>query len=218
MSTPASVLDAQSQRLLQLVEDYREQRCRTLVDRAEQQSRELLGQARHDALERVREAIAAERARGRERIDTAQARQQTRRRQREQEQTLAALEQAWPQLEAALQARWQSTQTRRVWVEATVNQALHTLPGHPWTVAHPPGWDPQELEPLAAAIEKHCGEAPRMHAEETLPAGLRLCCNGACVDASIAGLLADRVRITARLLARLQDTPDNQRDRTRAEN
>ena len=59
MSTPASVLDAQSQRLLQLVEDYREQRCRALVDRAEQQSRELLNQARHDALERAREAIAA---------------------------------------------------------------------------------------------------------------------------------------------------------------
>jgi len=204
MSTPASVLDAQSQRLLQLVEDYREQRCTSLLDRADQQARELLRDARHQALERVREAIAAERARGRERIETAEARLQTRHRQREQQQTLAALEQAWPRLEAALQARWDRTEARRVWIEGTLRQALQILPRRPWTIAHPPAWDTGELEPLLEAIRSHCGEGPETQADDTLGAGLRLCCAGACVDASSAGLLADRVRITARLLARLQ--------------
>lgn len=204
MSTPASVLDAQSQRLLQLVEDYREQRCHSLLDRADQQARELLGDARHQALERVREAIAAERARGRERIETAEARLQTRHRQREQQQTLAALEQAWPRLEAALRDRWGRAEARRLWIEGTVRQALQILPPRPWTVAHPPAWDTDELAPHLEAIRAHCGEPPQTQADDSLEAGLRLCCAGACVDASRAGLLADRVRITARLLARLQ--------------
>lgn len=202
--TPASVLDAQTQRLLQLVDDYREQHCHTLLDRAEQQARALLKQARQDALRRVREAVAAERARGRERVETAEARLQTRHRQREQQQTLLALEQAWPRLETALQVQWDEARTRRTWVDNAIRQALRTLPKDRWALTHPAGWDSRELDALAAAIREHCGAPPELSADESLHAGLRLCCAGACVDATVAGLLADRERITARLLAKLQ--------------
>lgn len=200
---PTSVLDAQTQRLFQLVEDYREQRCSTLLDRANQQARELLQQARRDALQRVREAVAAERARGRERIETAEARVQTRHRQREQQQTLMTLERAWPRLEAALEAKWNDATARHEWVSNAVHQALQTLPSHTWTLSHPPGWDSGELDEFTAAIRAHCGAPPDVCADELVKAGLRLCCGGACVDATSAGLLADRDRITARLLARL---------------
>jgi len=46
-----------------------------------------------------------------------------------------------------------------------------------------------------------CGKTPRLQAKADINAGLRICAGGTCMDATIDGLLHDRERIDAELLA-----------------
>ena len=203
MNMPASVLDAQLQQLLGLVTDYRDTRCNALLDKARQQASEMLRQARHDALLRVRAAIAEQRARGHQKIETTQAKLQTRHRQHVQQETLEILERAWSLLHDALRRRWDQADTRAIWIDNAVTQALGILPAEMWEIRHAPGWNEDEMRNHVAEITRYCGTAPNLAADASIGAGLRICCAGACVDASEAGLLANHNDVTARLLAEL---------------
>lgn len=205
MSEPGSVLDAQVQTLLALVEQHRERHCARIAAEAQQQREAILRQAHHDARQRMREAIRSERLRTREKLEATAAQLQTRERQQQHKSALLMLHRGWELLGDAVLRRWKAAPQRREWMCALIKLALERLPPRPWVIEHPPGWDPEECAELRAAMEQHCGAAPQLRADGQLHAGLRICADGACLDGTLEGLLADREAIEAQLLAQLND-------------
>lgn len=189
-------IDTQTQSLLDVVEEYRERECRRRREHAEAQAQELLRQARSDARRRVEQAVGRVRARGQDEITAARARLETDIRQRRHSINRRLLDEAWPLLREALRRRWAEPDTCRAWIDSALRHAREVLPtrGH-WQVQHPPGWD-------TAAMEDADAPAPlEFSADPGIRAGLRICCCGACLDATAEGLLGEPEEIESQLLA-----------------
>ena len=148
-------------------------------------------------------AVEEERLRANQRIAAARAQVQTRLRQRAHQTALLLLHHGWDHLHQALIERWKAPETRSRWIAALGRQALHTLPRQAWKIHHPPGWDTAEASTLCERIAGHCGVKPSFEADNEIGAGLRLVTDGACLDGTLEGLLADRSAIEAQLLAQL---------------
>jgi len=197
-------LDRRLQALLDLVEDDRRQRCAAVLDQARAQAQASLAQARAQARAQMRETFAEERERAAARIAAAQAELQTRRRLALQHREEALLALAWQQLPAALLARWQDATRRARWLEAALQAASATLPPGRWTVVHAPQLPAGEATAFARRVQALAGEPPSMRPDPAMPAGLRLAADGNAIDASLAGLLADRDEIGGRLIGLLE--------------
>lgn len=203
MNEPRSVLELQVQTLREVVEAHREKRCRELMTEAKRQRHALLSQAYDEARQRMHAAVEEERLRGHQRIASARAQVQTRLRQRAYQTALLLLHQGWDRLHEALMERWKTPEARSKWIEALGSQALRALPRQAWRIEHPLGWDTREASALLDRIERHCGTKPTLRADKEMSAGLRLMTDGACLDGTLEGLLADRSAIEAQLLAQL---------------
>ncbi len=188
---------AQEQALLDLIASDKERRCADISANAQRQAAELLRQAHDQARERVRGGLREARGRARQRIDAAAAQRQSRLRQAQQHSASDFLARAMALLPAALCARWQQRETRLRWVRQALLQARQVLPSRDWLIEHAPGLLPEDI----ATLDDDLAPAPRnFEVNPQLVAGLRIHGNGNCVDASLAGLLADRDTLAASLL------------------
>lgn len=194
-------LDTRSLALLDLVEQDRVAQCNTVIGQAQAQAATLLAQARADARMRVREAFAAERQRAQARIAAARATLQTERRLHAQRQAAAWLARAWQQLPQALRARWHDDAARQHWVTATIDQAQRLLPPGRWRIVHGGHWPEAERQALAERSQRDGGTQLSFELDASIDAGLRVVSGGNRLDATLAGLLADRDEIGAQLLA-----------------
>ncbi|WP_200235568.1 hypothetical protein [Thiohalocapsa halophila] len=187
--------------LLKLVADERDKACREIRAEAETRARSLI----HDAYRRERaalhERIVAERARAEGILRAAAAERATVERRRGEHADAALLAAAWPGLRAQLAERWANAEHRRAWVDTTLEQALERLPEHGWTIRHAGGWPQAEREAALAGLGQAGIEPPALRADGDLEAGLIVAAGGAVLDMSLEGLLRDRARIEARLLA-----------------
>lgn len=197
-------LQSRTQALLDLVEADRAQRCGALLEQARSQAQAALAQARRQARERMRETFAEERERATARIAAAQAELQTRRRLQAQHRAEALLALAWQRLPQVLLARWQDPSQRARWVQAALQSAQARLPEGRWTVRHPPDWPAQERASIVPQLRSRSTGEPALQADPSIVAGLRLAANGNVVDATLAGLLADRDEIGGRLIGLLE--------------
>lgn len=195
---------ARMRALLDIVESDRQTRCQGLFDQARADAAAALTLARSQARAQMRETFADERQRARSRIAAAEAELQTRRREHMQRRVEALLAIAWQRLPGVLLQRWRDDAARQHWVRAALNAARVALPPGPWTVVHGPHWSEAECEALAAACRQVSGAAPRLVVGERISAGLRIGTDGTVVDATLAGLLADRDEIGGRLIAELE--------------
>ena len=114
---------------------------------------------------------------------------------------------AWPRLEAALLASWHDPGGRQTWVLGVLAQARHLLPRGVWTLRHAPDWPETEWQALGTALTAELGSEPRFVADGSVSAGLAIEGAGALLDGTLEGLLKDRTRIEARLLALLEEIP-----------
>lgn len=203
MNAPRSVVEAQVETLLTLVEQHRAARCSELLAQAEERRHTLLAEAYSEARARMHEAVLTERRRGQDKLDATRAQLATRARQQQHQTALLLLQQGWELLGQALLQRWKTAPQRRQWIDALLHQALQRLPRCAWVIEHPPGWDSAECTAMQEALRAHCGGMPQLRADEQIDAGLRICAAGACLDGTAEGLLADRAAIEAQLLAQL---------------
>ncbi len=191
--------------MLKLVEDHELARCREIMARAQREARQLLREAHAAARERMhRHAQELKYLRNRER-GRAQAELATAHRQHRQRGDRALLDSGWAQLRQALAARWQEPAARRRWVESLTRQALARLPRGSWTVICPATWDRTEREAPTKQLASVLGTAPAWIEDRNVAAGLRFCAGGACLDGTLAGMLADRAAVEAMLLAELRE-------------
>jgi hypothetical protein len=198
-------LAEREQGLLDLVAQYREAECRRRLAQARAEAGALLRRTFAEERTHLHAQIEAERHRARTRIEAIHADRETRLRHRGERRSARRLAAAWPRLEAALRARWRTPAGRRTWAEHHLRSARERLPppgpdGH-WVIRHAPDWSEPERRALAVDLGLGLGHRPRFLADGGLVAGLTIACGGAILDASLAGLLRDRVRLEARLLA-----------------
>lgn len=199
-----NTVDTQMQALLTLLEDDRRRQCEALIADAQARARTLLRQAQHDARTRMRAAFAAERQRLDEQLKAAGARLQTEHRLSEQERRAQLLRLAWDMLPEALLQRWQDPGRRSQWVAQAIDSAQRLLPRDSWTLNVAPGWPAQERERALQSVARLLGTLPACSETAEIQAGLLITAGGNRLDATLAGLLADRAAIEARLLDYLE--------------
>lgn len=198
---PASALEAQVEAMLQRVERDRDQRCGQLRAAAESQARELLRSGRTEARANMHKAVAQERARVTQGLRQAEARAELEARWRAQRETQRILQQMWQEIPGVLEARWRIPEHRQSWIEAAVRQAGLLLNARAWRIEHGGGWpdaERRQLEQLAAAQGVHAIE---WSSEADTLAGIRIRCEGVCLDATIRGLTVRRGDIESVFLA-----------------
>lgn len=110
--------------------------------------------------------------------------------------------QAIATLPAALATLWQQAPARRGWCAGALAIAARVLVGREWTVELAPGADAPERDLLAHGATA-AGAAIREFVASTQHCGLRIGQGTTWVDATGAGLLADRGRLMAEFLAEL---------------
>ncbi len=197
-------VEQQARGLLDLVEADRARRCAQILGDENSRAAALLSQAHADARVRMRQAFAEQRLQRRERIAAAQARLATQRRLHEQQRNAALLRLAWQQLPGELLALWQRPDARAAWVARVLQTARACMPRASWHIVHAPDWPASERQALAQQLAAEPGTAPAFEADPAISAGLKIVANGNVIDGTLAGLLADRTAIEARLLRRLE--------------
>jgi len=198
-------IETQLQALLALVEADRAARCAQIADEARAHTAALLTPAQAEARAGMREAFEAQRQRRRDRLAAAQAQLATRQRLHGQQRSAALLRQAWPGLHAQLLQRWQQPASRQAWVDFVRHDAQARLRPGAWRIVHAPDWPTAEQQALHETVMPWLGEAPVFAAEASIDAGLKIAAAGNVIDGTLAGLLADRVAIEARLLRLLEE-------------
>lgn len=194
-------LEEREQALIRLVDDYEAAECRSILAAAQADVSRRLSLTYRQARARLHERVLAERSNTRGRIQAIRAERETRRRAGVERANARLLELAWPHLRRTLEARWQDPETRRRWIRFALTEAARALPAAVWTIRHPPDWDARERDEVAARISAQSGHAPRWLPDDGLAAGLAIESRGAILDAGLDGLLGDRRRLEARLLA-----------------
>jgi hypothetical protein len=197
----SSVLGNKVQHLLDVVAQHRDDKCAAIRANTQAEEKILLRAAWREARERLHNDNVETRRHVEQTLASKEAQQQTRLRQLRQSDDEALLDTARVALQAALLQRWQQPSLRQQWCEELVTAAVTTLDGKVWTVEHPADWPMSEHDALRERINSLCGKAPRFQANADINAGLRICAEGTCMDATLEGLLHDRERIDAELLA-----------------
>ena len=185
-------LDDRAAALIALVEADRATRTAAVLDPAASDAREVLRHARKAARRRVATAIAEERAAFAARVGAAEARVATARRMADQRRFKALVAEGWAALTPALLARWRDATQRREWIQAALEQGMAILPRGPWRVDVPADWS--EPDRTQVGIESSFATDP------AIAAGLRITSGKVELDATLAGLLADRLLVEGRLL------------------
>lgn len=199
-----NTVETQMQALLTLLEEDRRRQCDALIADAQARATSVLEQAQRDVRVRMRAAFAAERQRLDQQLKEAAARLQTEQRLREQERRAQLLRLAWDMLPAALLQRWQDPDRRSKWVAQAIDSAQRLLPHDSWTLSVAPGWPAAEREQVLRSVASRLGAMPGCSETAQLQAGLLIVAGGSRLDATLAGLLADRAAIEARLLDYLE--------------
>ena len=197
-------LERRAEALLALVEGDQCEKCGAVLEEANQRARALLAQAHADARAQVRAAFAEERARAAAAVAAARARLATRRRLYEQQRASALLAAGLARLPGVLRDAWRDEALRAEWVDAVVASALAALPRTAWRIAHPQAWPATERDAVAARLVQVLAPPPSFAEDAAIDAGMRISAGGNVIDGTLAGIVADRGAIGARLLGLLE--------------
>jgi hypothetical protein len=194
------------------LELLRERHCAKVLAEARAQAKEIVGPAFREARLRARSVLTEERELLQKKIQAAEARLRAAELQRRHRGQAGLLQLAYDQLLQSLAGGWLDPQRRRRWVFAVLDDAVKRLPRTGWQVRHPEGWGAEEIAAARQHLHGRKVLSPAFIADSGLTAGLRIHCEGVVLDGSVAGLVSDRQRIEARLLALLVSQRERETD------
>jgi F0F1-type ATP synthase membrane subunit b/b' len=198
-------LQQRTQALLELVQAHSAARCEQILAPARAEASAIRRAALAGARQRVRTAIAEARQRLHAEVVAAEARLATELRLQSQARAKAQLALAWQALERQCIARWSDPAARQRWLDTHLARAFATLPTDgPWDVTLPAGTDDGTLAAVEQRLRARGMAAARVRLDPQVRAGLRVRAGSNSLDATVAGLLADRTAIEGRLLQLLQ--------------
>jgi hypothetical protein len=192
MNTPTTILETQTQTMLEYLRRYEVEQIKVEMDRGHRIASELLQNAHRRARKHMRDRIQRERRRMRAAERSAQARLATRKRVAAHSRTTKMIGAARQLLPAALEARWANDESRQAWCDTLLQQTCRSLQGPEILVEHPEDWGPDECRAFLQKIDKHFGKRPKARAIHS---------GNAWLDGSVAGLLARRNQIDEKLAA-----------------
>jgi hypothetical protein len=128
---------------------------------------------------------------------------ETHRRDHDFECLAGALQAGLARLPGEIEARWAEPAARQCWCESALEGAAAVLGRGGWRVEHAPGLGEGGAERLSALATRLGGEDCVLAEVEGMRAGLRILRGGASYDATLAGLIAQRDRLEAALLAEI---------------
>ena len=205
MAIPGSIIDAQLERLLQIVDDYKTSLHEQIVTKVVQEKSLIIKSAYRDSRSHLHDNIEEIRKRYRREISAANARQGTLVKQREHADNIRFLHQAWDLIEEKLLERWCIAEQRKAWIDKVTHHAFRLLPPGSWRIEHPVDWLNIEKDALSNFIHQRIDNEPTFISDQNIKAGVRFGFSGATVDGTLQGLLADQARINAEMLARAMD-------------
>ncbi|MBP7611041.1 MAG: hypothetical protein KA760_16210 [Steroidobacteraceae bacterium] len=203
MNDVESLLEAQTTALLRRLGREQESRTRHIRDEAGTQAADIVRRARVEARTRVHQAVVDTRREDEMALARRRAALDTQARRSRQATLRELLDRAWRALPNALQSRWLDATARERWCDAACVSASRSL---------------RHLDRLQVEVDPkwlaHVGPRVRSRLEgpskvdilatDGLGAGLRVRAGDACIDATVAGLLAARERIASELLAEFE--------------
>jgi F0F1-type ATP synthase membrane subunit b/b' len=202
---PVSIVDAQVQRLLEIVNKYQQEQCDVLLEQANQQSQQIIRQAYRDARLRMHRDIQDSRQNMQQELSATRAKLHTMMMQQRHRADQEFLAQSWELLVKKLMQRWLKLQSRKLWVQNVIDTAIQVLPANEWKIVHPQDWSDTETSHIEDLV---AGNSPRrlaFVADTNMKAGIRISADGAVVDGSLEGMLTDRVRIESEVLAQCRE-------------
>lgn len=190
--------------LIAFIERERERQRAEILDRAEKEARELVRAGRRESRRRVQEVIDRQRHERRTRLRSAEALEQARIREREHRLLRDRLDRAWQSLAEQLERRWQEPGSRRQWLQAALDSAVHHLPDGGWSLEYPDGLARSELEPEIETVRRRRGDV-RIEGKGVadLRTGFRIGAGAAVLDATHPALVARRAHVEGLLLGAL---------------
>jgi hypothetical protein len=206
MNAPSGIpeVERQAQALVDLIDGDRARQCGEVLGQASGRASSALAQAREDARKRVRQVFAEQRQRRDRELAAARARLATHRRLHEQRRIAALLQLAWDRMPGELRSTWQQAPARAAWTAQLLAYARARLKPGAWRIAHAPDWPADERDAVKASLVADAGVEPRFEADATIAAGLKVIDGTNVIDGTLAGLLADRAGVEARLLRLLE--------------
>ena len=174
-------------------------RRKAALDEANQRARTLLAAARHKARLRVRQAVAEERQLMAQALDKTRAALASRQRRRQQAVDVERLERGRALLGEALRIRWENPETRAQWVRAVMEDARSILQEGNWHIQYPEGIDEAWIIGLVGEPEGNS----TLRAVPDIKGGLRIQRGAACLEMTIAGLMARADDLSSELLAEI---------------
>jgi len=187
--------------LLGVVETNRDKRCAELRDAAAQQRKAIIGQAHTTARTRMHHHVLTLREKYRERTTAAHSRNQALFRQRQNASDKAMLDVAWPMLRQAIESLWHEPATRRKWLTAVIREASSKLMKTDWHIEHAADLNEEDKNYLEAAAAE-LGRKVMLSVNDGIPAGIRIDVDGTVIDATLDGVLKQRMMVEAMLIAR----------------
>jgi hypothetical protein len=212
MNAPESIVDAQVDHLLKVVEQYENEHCNAIRDRASVQAAKIIREAYVHARERTTRSIEEIRSQSLQDLKMAEANLQTKIRLARHKLDEAFLEQAWVQLRDALCKRWLDVERRNEWLNEIIQQADASLVSRTWLMECPDTLSDKECAELKSQLDTLKLDSVEMKPGKDINAGLRICAGGACIDGTVEGLLKQRARIEEMFLASIysKHVPDAQ--------
>jgi len=208
VSAPKSIIDAQVQHLLDVVENHRTARYEEIRDQAQNNAHAIISKAHKDARQRMHDDNVETREKANRKLASTEAQLQTQKRLARQLTDVELLQTSWKLLKESLERQWQQPDTRKQWIDNLTGQALTTLVSPYWRIEHPVDWLEEERIALQMWLHEQLGHSPELKAVADISAGLRLCAEGTCVDGTADGLIHERTRIEALMLAAIHRDSD----------
>jgi hypothetical protein len=203
MTSAAIIPSLQSDALAREIERQLKDETDAVLASAERDARAVVAQARGTARRRVHEKIQELRREGERQLVRAAAQREADRRARAQRRAAQAIRDALPLLGEELDARWRDARSRRRWTDEVARLSGERLRPGSWLVEHPGDWSSVEQKEFEAKIGRKDGLAVSFKADHGLKSGLRVKADGAVLDATPRGLLADSRAIAAPLLGEI---------------
>jgi hypothetical protein len=202
MNDTVTVLQTQTEALLRRVAREQESRALAIRSLAAEQSLAIVARARQEARVRLRQAIEEERRQIERAIGERRAALDTAARRAEQGTLRQLIEGAWQRLPGAVAARWRDVDSRAEWIDAACACAARSLrPQVAYVVEFDPAIAADAGQAAQVSLTAAGLEPVECQPVAGLGEGLRIRGGGACVDATVAGLLASREQVEAELLA-----------------
>jgi F0F1-type ATP synthase membrane subunit b/b' len=213
MSTPESIVQAQTDALLRRLSRDQESQCRRTREAAEEQARSIVARAWDEARARLRQAVDEERRAIDKALADRKAALETVKRHGQQAVLREVMDAAWIGLPAELQAGWKDEEHRRRWCDSACDIAARSLHSGTGFVIEMDAATPQpDIDRACAALRERVEGKVEARAVPSLGAGLRIRSGRACVDATVPGLLASRERVESELLAELERLAEERKD------